>query len=105
MWNTQFVETRESAVLPRGVALADLVDAGLVGHVGDDEVFLVQVGAHRPGMETYQTRIKPFWVAEVNTKRDYPHSAARHLRGVSAGTGRKAAATREWQHRNITRAA
>jgi hypothetical protein len=32
-------------VLPRGVTLADLVDGGLVGHVGDDEVFLVQVGA------------------------------------------------------------
>ena len=36
---------RSADVLPRGVTLAALVDGGLVGHVGDDEVFLVQVGA------------------------------------------------------------
>jgi apoptosis-inducing factor 3 len=31
--------------LTQGVALSDLVDGRLVGHVGDDEVLLVQVGS------------------------------------------------------------
>ena len=39
------------------------------------------------GMETYQTQIKPFWVAEVNTKSggsvDVMQKAADYVRGLS----------------------